>query len=126
MAIRILLSALKSKGCYIDITVLNETAGATASPGEHSAMSEDLFRCQLWAGVGALASSTRSPGQLFTDPAKHRWAGNRESPGPKVNSAEATKHPVLNRARHFQKQKDIWKCSFQLSFDMDANPFVKP
>lgn len=45
---------------------------------------------------------------------------------PKVNSAEIKKPCFKSFYRYFQKQKDIWKCSFQLSFEMNANSSKKP
>lgn len=47
-------------------------------------------------------------------------------PNPKMSVVLGLRNPVLNHSRHFQKQKDIWKCSFQLWLQMDANPFIKP
>lgn len=58
--------------------------------------------------------------------AGHRTAPPHRTILPKMSVVLGLRNPVLNHSRHFQKQKDIWKCSFQLCLQMDANPFIKP
>lgn len=56
----------------------------------------------------------------------NRIASRQDYRAPNVNSTEIEKPRFKSLHGHFQKQRDIWKCSFQLSFETDANSFIKP
>lgn len=102
------------------------TGGVTMPPRDHMAMSGDTLGCHNCGQDVLLAfSGMRSRVLLNVLQYIGRPPGKRVTQ-PKMSIVLRLSSPVLNHSKHFQKQKDIGKCSFQLSFEMDANPFIKP